>query len=98
MMETIGWRIIDHEGRALTVSVVRDDDETPFDAECYTAEDIDAWRRDEWIYVGVLINEGATPLDSLWGLEFGSLATVEITIDTLVDVYPVPDMLVGIGS
>jgi hypothetical protein len=59
----------------ITVSTERDNDATPFDADCYTPEDIQAWRNDEWHYVGVVVDvlfRGVVIGNaSLWGIGTG---------------------------
>lgn len=96
IMERIDQRDIVHQGRKLTVVIVRDDHASPMEAECYLPEDIAAWKRDDWQYVGVLINEGDQHIDSLWGVEYGRLSTVDIGIDRIVSQHPVPDMLASL--
>ncbi len=54
-----------------------DTDATPYEADCYDAEDIRRWMADEWRYVGLdvrpivagqRIDDAAV---SLWGIEWG---------------------------
>lgn len=54
-----------------------DEDSKPSDCDCYTQEQVDAWRNDEWQFVGVqasLYVNGVCVEDwaaSLWGIECG---------------------------
>ena len=47
----------------------------PEDSDCYTPEVIEAWRRDEWCFVGVVLSVWADDIlldkhaASLWGIE-----------------------------
>lgn len=92
--DIIDSRTIVHRGRTLTVTVMADPDAAPTDVECYTAEDVAAWYRDEWCYVGVLITEGPIEVDALWRVEFGCLnASTTIDMDRIIADHPVPDML-----
>lgn len=55
----------------------RDDDSEPFDAECYTEDDILAWQSDDWSYVGIIVavtfNGAKISEESLWGIEHGHM-------------------------
>lgn len=92
-MDRIDQREIRHAGRSLTVVIVPDGDARPTDYECYTGEDLAAWSRGDWQYVGVLIMDGDTELDALWAVEYGSMPTGELGLDHIVGTHPVPDML-----
>lgn len=100
-LEIINQRdVVDGRGHRYTVIVVPDDDATPYDADCYSPDDVDAWRKGLWRYVGVLLRDGGgQQVDSLWGVEYGEILTGGtggidlITIDTIADVHPVPQML-----
>lgn len=95
------------DGLTVRAHAVRDDESTPFDADCYTPEDIDAWRRDVWEFVGVIVevidSRGMVwGMDSLWGLESGTYlvtndsGTVTGTqeINPLTDpLHPLPEMI-----
>jgi hypothetical protein len=92
----IETRDIEHGGRTVTVTVVEDNMSSPHDADCYTAEDIAAWERGEWIYVGVLITGGTTEIDDLWGVEYGRLNELTtIDMDRIISDHPVPGMIEG---
>lgn len=98
-MEHIDQRDIDHDGTRYRVRVVIDDDARPYDADCYSPEDIAAWREGRWCYVGVILeNSAGEQVAALWGVEYGSLPAVRVTLDTLCDVHPVPDMLASLPT
>lgn len=97
MLDEIERRDIDHYGRRLSVVIVADRDATPDDFDGYLPADIDTWMRDQWRYVGVLLMDGDTTVESLWGVEYGSLSQVTYTLDDIVTRYPVPDMLIGLS-
>ena len=50
-MDAIDTLTLEHDGFTVHIAVTRDEDASPFDADCYTPADIAAWRRDEWIFV-----------------------------------------------
>lgn len=45
----------ERDGFLLTAYKEEDTDSTPYDADCYDKEDIDAWKNDEWRYVTVVV-------------------------------------------
>ena len=63
--------------------LVYDNDTSPKDFEGYTPEDFDAWLRDDWCYVGVVLSlwRGNVCFDdsiaSVWGIELGLRGTDE---------------------
>lgn len=63
------------DGHVVRLYVYHDADGKPADYECYSDEDIAAWKRDEWTYVGVSVvvmrPDGATGESALWGIEQG---------------------------
>lgn len=65
------------EGFDIKAVMLADYDSTPDDADCYSDEDIAAWKRDEWRYVGieVIASRAGVELgtDSIWGTEYGTL-------------------------
>lgn len=91
----IDTRDIEHEGRTLTVTVYEDWDSRPHDADCYSADDIAAWERNAWGYVGVVVTEGATEIGGLWGVVYGAFGDHAIGMDSIITVHPVPDMIGG---
>ena len=72
-MSTIESKTIKHDGFTITIEMVEDTDTTPFEFECYGESDIEAWRNDEWRYVGFVytaIREGVRlGTSSIWGTE-----------------------------
>lgn len=83
-MEVIEWRHVRHEGVSFTVTLYVDLDSTPFDADCYSAADIQAWRNDLWSYVGVILTTTMSQA-SVWGVEYGQLADTSIGIDDIIE-------------
>ena len=72
-MSTIESKTIEHDGFTVTIEMVEDADTTPFDSDCYCESDIEAWRNDEWRYVGFVYTaslEGVVLGEaSIWGTE-----------------------------
>jgi len=67
-----------YDDNTLTVTayMVEDNDNTPYDADCYSGADIDAWRADKWRFVGIVVevtNERGEVVgeDSIFGMEYG---------------------------
>ena len=107
------------EGLSYLVQVVPDTDVSPgefglYPESAYTQSQYDAWKRDEWSYVGVIV----TPIiageqyerfsDSLWGVEYGyylltdeqgnETGRVNIDVGKLITEHPVPDMITEVRS
>lgn len=63
------------EGYTITATVEFDQDTRPDDFDCYTEEQIQAWRGDEWYYGGIVLSvayNGVPLLEhaaSLWGID-----------------------------
>lgn len=59
----------------LTAYVVPDEDCLPDDFDCYTPKQYEAWRTDQWCFVGVFVVASIDGVElaenSLWGIEFG---------------------------
>lgn len=59
----------------ITALVVPDNDTRSTDFDCYTSEELEAWDRDEWSFVGIVLSVWVDGfrLDShaasLWGIE-----------------------------
>lgn len=75
-MEAIERRTLSRRGPFdLAAHTVPDLDMTPFDVEAYDPEDIEAWKNDEWHYVGLVVTASLDGLAlgeaSLWGIEDG---------------------------
>lgn len=68
---------VTYKGKRYLIEIVPDTDSTPFDAECYSEEDIEGWRNDQWWYVSIIVTPLDVPgsrqfelSDSLSGLEY----------------------------
>jgi len=63
------------DGITYTARLVLDTDTRPDEYECYDEKDIDAWKRDEWHYYGVVLSASKCDVEltdyaaSLWGIE-----------------------------
>lgn len=70
--DTIQWT---KEGFDFVARIAQDYDSEPLDSECYSSEDEQRWRNDEWFYCGVVVAVSikGIKLDhhaaSLWGIE-----------------------------
>lgn len=80
--------IVTVDGREYRVTLEDDLDSSIDDADCYSEEDIAAWRNDVWNYVGVIVTPLSVPeskqfelSDSLWGVEFDFPLQEKQTID-----------------
>lgn len=95
MSGEIDSRVIDYQGVSVTVSLDFDHDTRSSDHDCYSPEDLAAWRRDEWCYVEVTVALTDCPnvFDSLWGVEYGTAPSWSVDMDKIVSEHPVPDML-----
>jgi hypothetical protein len=75
------------DGFDITARLVPDEDTRPDEFECYTAEQLDAWRNDDWSYVGTEITasrEGiALGSAYLGGSEYGSLPGIDQFVNPL---------------
>lgn len=67
---------IESGGRRYRVSFAEDRDTTPYDADCYSPEDIESWKDNHWHYAGVTVTPLDVPesvrfelSDSLWGVD-----------------------------
>lgn len=67
------------DGISYRVRIVFDTDTSPADYDGYTPRQVDAWKRDEWIFVGVIVTpdiDGLHPWGfgaSLWGIVYGDI-------------------------
>jgi hypothetical protein len=94
-MDTIAERYIaGSDGIAWRVELVRDPGVTPDEYNCYSPEDIAAWRAGEWQYVGVIVTSVPSLVDgagevnaSVWAVEYGSLRDVEVTVDNIIEEF-----------
>ena len=84
------------DGTTFTAYTEHDPDTAPDDFECYSPEEIDAWKRDDWSFVGVIIyaTRGGVLLGdnlaSLWGIESNSSPEyfLEVANDLLREAIP----------
>jgi hypothetical protein len=71
------------DGFDLAATLEPDHDSTPYDAECYDAQDIEAWRAGDWSYVGTVVTASKAGIElgsaSLWGSESGYLCGREVS-------------------
>ena len=72
--DSIVWR---NGGFTLTARINFDDATKPREVDCYSEEDIERWKNDDWCYVGIVVTAEyrrwllKDPAASLWGLECG---------------------------
>lgn len=88
MCDVIDARSIVVEGVECILTIVADDDERPWFADCYTPEDVKGWHRGDWRYVGVILgiaHDEDIPNASLWAVEYGTLAGQHITVDDIIN-------------
>lgn len=94
-------------GVSLTYELWRDYDVSPEDAECYDAEDIAAWKNDDWHYYGVTVTAtlgrfsvqeilGGIDAGDYWESAANPLDTEEQIMSTALEYYPVRDMVTAV--
>ena len=72
--DSIVWR---NGGFTLVARIKFDDATKPREVDCYSEEDIERWKNDEWCYVGIVVSAEyggwllEDPVARLWGLECG---------------------------
>jgi len=83
------------DGTDYTATIHHDTESNPHDSDCYTPEQIEAWKRDDWGFVGVAITatRGGVLLGSfasLWGIESDSSPEyfLEVANDLLAESSP----------
>jgi hypothetical protein len=83
------------DGTDYTATIHHDDGNALQDFDCYRREQIEAWKRDDWEFVGVEITASRAGVDlgffaSLWGVESfsGAECLLEIANDLLVQSIP----------
>lgn len=70
--DTISWTA---EGFDLVARLEYDTDSNPEDVECYSPEDVQRWKNDDWFYVGVVLSVSRNGVElsdhatSLWGID-----------------------------
>ena len=63
------------EGFDIVARLEYNTDSNPEDVECYSPEDVERWRSDEWFYVGVVLSVSRNGVElsdhaaSLWGVD-----------------------------
>lgn len=82
----IDTRTIERDGFTVIVTKEADQDSSPEEADCYTKEDIDAFRiHQDWMYVGIVArayrDDVELGMSALWGCEDGFLPGVERYVD-----------------
>ena len=97
-MSTIESKTIEHDGFTVTIKMVEDTDSTPFDFECYGETEIEAWRNDEWRYVGFVYTASREGVDlgeaSIWGTEWNFPGGTMDGIDAWIEEdYYHPDLV-----
>lgn len=76
---SLGWKLT---GLTVTGRVVADESASPDDADCYDEVSKAAWCRDDWQYVGFLVEvtDAAGRVwgaDSLWSVEYGDFPVTD---------------------
>lgn len=95
---------VTRDGIGYRVTLFLDTDANPNDADCYTSEDVKAWRNDEWCYVTVKVAalipgyDVSETDDYLGSVEYAPLgyagfSGVTLDDDYMRDVHPVPEMI-----
>lgn len=74
-LDVIDNRTVIVDGVPVSVRVVGDSDVTPGDFDCYTPDEVAAWRRGDWQYVGVIatVELGGVAFEpgaALWGIDY----------------------------
>lgn len=70
--DSIEWM---HEGYKIKATLHDDTDTHVRDYDCYSKEDVQAWKNNEWFYVGVVLSVSYNGVDlgvhlaSLWGID-----------------------------
>ena len=70
--DTISWNL---DGFDITARIAQDYDTKPTDFDCYTPEQIEQWRNDEWFYCGIVLSVHLKGIElshhaaSLWGID-----------------------------
>lgn len=63
------------DGFDFVARIAHDYDTKPQDSECYTPEDVERWKNDEWFYCGVVLSVSIKGIEldhhaaSLWGID-----------------------------
>jgi hypothetical protein len=94
----------ENAGVTLTYEIWRDYDSSPEDAECYSPEDVAAWKKDEWHYYGVTVTAtlgrfsheeilGGIDAGDYWESPANPLDTESQVMALALEYYPVRAML-----
>lgn len=84
MSDVIETRATQVNGHEVTVTLVIDTDNRPEHFDCYSPEDIDAWKRDLWEFVGVIVSMPYGEA-SVWGVEYGHLGDFVIGMAQIIE-------------
>lgn len=100
-MDLIDSVTVERNGIGYRIDLHEDDRTTPAHADCYDAADVEAWKKDEWRYVGIIVTPVIDGMDlescsvDLWSLEYGEAPGWGrfIDLDELAKVYPGPELM-----
>lgn len=94
----IDWRTLPaRDGFTLTARKYYDTDGTPDDYDCYTANQVTAWRADEWQFVGLRVTASVDGIElgsaDLWSIEDGryTCTTEDDVVTDVRDLDPLTD-------
>jgi hypothetical protein len=90
----IDLRAFTVNGEPFVAYVTPDDDASTSDADCYSPDDIAAFRRGDWSFVGLIVRDSAGREASVWSVHYGVSAEWSVGLDTLmVDDYYIPALV-----
>lgn len=94
MADVIDQKMVTVDGKVYLVMLMPDHCASPYEADCYTSEDGEAWRNGDWRYVAITILDSDNEhVDSLSGVEYGDMSSdLHIDLDYLMQSH-VMDML-----
>ena len=85
MRDMIDTKEFEHDGFTVRIKVVYDTDVTPHEFECYSPEQIEAWREDQWFYVGYVYTASRNGVElgesSIWGSEWFDDSSIDAWIE-----------------
>lgn len=76
MPKILDYVDVAHDGKRYRVEAVVEDESTPYDADCYSPEDIESWKDGNWDYVTVIVTPLSVPENVRFQLS-ESLSAVE---------------------
>lgn len=87
----------------VTASTEADIDSDPYDADCYSPQDIAAWKADEWQYVGLIVTVADEDghewgSASIWGVDDGFPLEDGTTTSAIGRVDLLPDLITQAGD